>query len=113
MKEVWKEYNSWLRDLVDKYADKPLPKKMGKGFFEHNLVISRNINKETIPNFIIDERTTLYSARHTFATIFINSEGAKTAELAQLMGRSVSGIDRYIKELMSIEDVLKARDKMK
>ena len=27
------------------------------------------------------------------------------------MGRSVSGIDRYIKELMSIEDVLKARDK--
>ena len=113
LKEVWKEYNSWLRDLVDKYADKPLPKKMGKGFFEHKLVISRNINKETIPNFIIDERTTLYSARHTFATIFINSEGAKTAELAQLMGRSVSGIDRYIKELMSIEDVLKARDKMK
>ena len=86
---------------------------MGKGFFEHKLVISRNINKETIPNFIIDERTTLYSARHTIATIFINSEGAKTAELAQLMGRSVSGIDRYIKELMSIEDVLKARDKMK
>lgn len=113
LKEVWKEYNSWLRDLVDKYADKPLPKKMGKGSFEHKLVISRNINKETIPNFIIDERTTLYSARHTFATIFINSEGAKTAELAQLMGRSVSGIDRYIKELMSIEDVLKARDKMK
>jgi hypothetical protein len=29
------------------------------------------------------------------------------------MGRSVSGIDRYIKELMNIEDVLKARDKMK
>jgi predicted transcriptional regulator len=71
-----------------------------------------NINKENIDNFLIDEKTTLYSARHTFATIFINSEGAKTSELAQMMGRSVSGIDRYIKELMSIEDVLKARDKM-
>lgn len=114
LKEVWKEYNMWLRGLVDKYSDKPLPKKMGKGgYFDHKLVISRKINHDTIAKFIIDERTTLYSARHTFATIFINSEGAKTAELAQLMGRNVSGIDRYIKELMSIEDVLKARDKMK
>lgn len=87
---------------------------MGKGgYFDHKLVISRNINHNTIAKYLIDERTTLYSARHTFATIFINSEGAKTAELAQLMGRNVSGIDRYIKELMSIEDVLKARDKMK
>ncbi len=110
---MWKEYNLWLKDLVDKYADKPLPKKLCKGYFDHKLVISKNLNKETIANYYIDERTTFYSARHTFATIFINSEGAKTAELAQLMGRSVSGIDRYIKELMSIEDVLKARDKMK
>ena len=113
LKEVWKEYNEWLRDLVDKYSDKPLPKKLCKGYFDHKLILGRNIKNENIANYMIDERTTLYSARHTFATIFINSEGAKTAELAQLMGRSVSGIDRYIKELMSIEDVLKARDKMK
>lgn len=113
LKEVWKEYNLWLKDLVDKYSDKPLPKKLCKGYFDHKLVVSKNLNKETISNYYIDERTTFYSARHTFATLFINSEGAKTAELAQLMGRSVSGIDRYIKELMSIEDVLKARDKMK
>ena len=97
LKEIWKEYNAWLRDLVDKYSDKPLPKKLCKGYFDHKLILSRNIKNENIANYLIDERTTLYSARHTFATIFINSEGAKTAELAQLMGRSVSGIDRYIK----------------
>ena len=113
LKEVWKEYNIWLIDLVDKYSNKPLPKKLYKGWFEHRLIVNRNINKENVANYYIDERTTFYSARHTFATIFINSEGAKTAELAQLMGRSVSGIDRYIKDLMNIEDVLKARDKMK
>ena len=65
-----------------------------------------------IEKYLISDNTTLYSARHTFATIFINSEGAKTTELAQMMGRSVSGIDRYIKDLMGVEDVLKARDKM-
>ena len=113
LKEVWKEYNKWLMELVEKYSDKPLPKKFCEGWFDHQLVKNRNINKENVSNFSINENTTLYSARHTFATIFINSEGAKTAELAQMMGRSVSGIDRYIKELMSIEDVLKARDKMK
>lgn len=113
LKDVWKEYNTWLMDLVEKYSEKPLPKKIYEGWFEHRLVANRNINKETMANFYINEKTTLYSARHTFATIFINSEGAKTAELAQMMGRNVSGIDRYIKELMSIEDVLNARDKMK
>ena len=54
----------------------------------------------------------MYSARHTFATIFINTEGAKSSELAQMMGRSVAGIDRYIRELMTKEDVLNSKDKM-
>ena len=86
LKEVWKEYNTWLMDLVEKYSDKPLPKKLCEGWFDHQLVKNRNINKETVSDFSINENTTLYSARHTFATIFINSEGAKTVELAQMMG---------------------------
>lgn len=111
LKEVWKEYNSWLMEIVEKYSGKPKPKKVNE-MIDYNLVARNNINKENMDSFLIDEKTTFYSARHTFATIFINSEGAKTSELAQMMGRSVSGIDRYIKDLMSIEDVLKARDKM-
>ena len=59
---------------------------------------SLGITLENIDKYLIADNTSFYSARHTFATIFINSEGAKTAELAQLMGRSVSGIDRYIKD---------------
>ena len=112
LKEVWNEYNNWLNEIVERYSGKPQPEKLSMELFDYRLVSNKNINKENIDSFLIDEKTTLYSARHTFATIFINSEGAKTSELAQMMGRSVSGIDRYIKDLMTIEDVLKARDKM-
>jgi lipopolysaccharide export system permease protein len=97
---------------IDAYIFK---KYIGTFFFAISMLILVVIIfdlSENIDSFLIDEKTTLYSARHTFATIFINSEGAKTSELAQMMGRSVSGIDRYIKDLMTIEDVLKARDKM-
>ena len=64
-------------------------------------------------SFLIDEKTTFYSARHTFASNFINSEGATAGELATLLGRNVSGIDRYIKELTTIQDIIAARNKMK
>ena len=112
LKTIWKDYNEWLRVLVDKYSGKPLPKKLCEGYFDHREIATRNITKDNIDNFLISELTTLYSARHTFATAFINSVGANTAELAQMMGRNVNGIDRYIKDLMTIQDILKARDKM-
>ena len=67
---------------------------------------------QTISKFLIDPQTSQYAARHTFATVFINSEGAKSTELAQMMGRSVTGMDRYIRDLMTIDDVLNAKDKM-
>ena len=99
---------------MGEYENVPLPSEgLYVGYFEHRIVNSLGITLENIDKYLIADNTSFYSARHTFATIFINSEGAKTAELAQLMGRSVSGIDRYIKDLMDVEDVLRARDKMK
>lgn len=112
LKIIWRDYNDWLKELVEKYSDKPLPKKLCKEYFDHRAIVNRNITKDNIDNFLISESTTLYSARHTFATMFMNSEGAKVTELAQMMGRSVVGIERYIKELMTIQDVLKAKAKM-
>ena len=114
LKEIWHEYNAWIRQIVGEYENVPLPSEgLYVGYFEHRIVNSLGITLENIDKYLIADNTSFYSARHTFATIFINSEGAKTAELAQLMGRSVSGIDRYIKDLMDVEDVLRARDKMK
>ena len=114
LKFIWDEYNSWVKQITVEYENKPLPSSgIYKGFFEHKLVNELGLSKDNIEKYLISNNTTLYSARHTFATIFINSEGAKTAESAQMMGRSVSGIDRYIKDLMGVEEVLRARDKMK
>ena len=113
LKLVWDEYNSWVKQITEEYENIPLPSNgIYIGFFEHKLVHDLGMNKDNIEKYLISNNTTLYSARHTFATIFINSEGAKTAELAQMMGRSVSGIDRYIKDLMGVGEVLRARDKM-
>lgn len=114
LKKIWNEYNMWVKHITEEYGGVSLPSQgIYKGYFEHRLVHDIGIDKDNIEKFLISENTTLYSARHTFATIFINSEGAKTSELAQMMGRSVSGIDRYIKDLMGVEEVLRARDKMK
>ena len=96
---VWKEFNEWLLDLT-----------------KDNVIQLKNgveITKENVKSYLIKEDTTFYAARHTFASNFINSEGATAGELATLLGRNVSGIDRYIKELQTVQDIIKARNKMK
>lgn len=104
LKEIWQGYNEWVTYLVDNFnVLSDLDKKM---------VLNNNLNRNSKSKFLIDTQTTLYASRHTFATIFINSEGAKSAELAQMMGRNVTGMDRYIRDLMTIEDVLNAKEKM-
>ena len=106
LKKIWEDYNNWIKELIEKYENNNI------SYQDKILVEKFSISNENISKFLIDHSTTMYSARHTFATIFINTEGAKSSELAQMMGRSVAGIDRYIRELMTIEDVLNAKDKM-
>lgn len=96
---VWREFNEWLINITENNV-----------IDLHNGVV---VTKENVKSFLIDEKTTFYSARHTFASNFINSEGATAGELAALLGRNVSGIDRYIKELTTIQDIIAARNKMK
>ena len=96
---IWKEFNEWLLRLIDKNTIK----------LDNGLLIT----KENVKSFLIKEDTTFYAARHTFASNFINSEGATAGELATLLGRNVSGIDRYIKELKTVQDIIAARNKMK
>lgn len=106
LKKIWEDYNNWIKQMVEAYNN-------GEINYQDKMLIEKyGISNDNINKFLIDHNTTMYSARHTFATIFINSNGAKSSELAQMMGRSVAGIDRYIRDLMSIEDVLNAKDKM-
>lgn len=96
---IWHEYNDWLTDIVEKNT-----LHLGNGVV---------VTKDNVTNYLIDEDTTFYAARHTFASNFINSEGATAGELATLLGRNVAGIDRYIRELQSVQDIISAREKMK
>lgn len=95
---IWREFNEWLIKTVEK-----------SHFQLENCVV----NKDNVKGYLINENTTFYAARHTFASNFINSEGATAGELATLLGRNVAGIDRYIKELQTIQDIMTAREKMK
>lgn len=104
LKEIWHDYNEWVYHLINNYEELQEVDKM--------IVYKHNLTPQTISKFLIDPQTSQYAARHTFATVFINSEGAKSTELAQMMGRSVTGMDRYIRDLMTIDDVLNAKDKM-
>ena len=69
--------------------------------------INQEIGKEIIPPDI-----TFYSMRHTFATIYMANPNANPVHLATMMGRSVSGIYRYVKSLQSIDDIIGEREKV-
>lgn len=73
-----------------------------------NLYAEKKNIKGWVP---IPNETTLYTARHSFATHFYYKCG-DVAALATLMGRSIQGIDVYIKQLTSDDYVLKQRKKL-
>jgi hypothetical protein len=70
LKEIWREYNAWIRQIVGEYENVPLPSQgLYVGYFEHRIVNSLGITLENIDKYLIADNTSLYSARHTFATI--------------------------------------------
>ena len=56
----------------------------------------------------VDGNVSYYMFRHTFSTHFI-MDGGNPVELASLMGRSPSGIFRYVQGLNSVEGIIHAR----
>lgn len=55
--------------------------------------------------------TTLYSARHSFATHYLES-GGNLVGLATMLGRKVANIDVYVKQLTSDDYILKLKKDM-
>ena len=60
----------------------------------------------------IADGITYYTFRHTFASVYMNESGGNVAYLAQMMGRSVNGIFRYVSGLNSVRDIVKEKSKM-
>ena len=63
-------------------------------------------------DYIYVDKVVYYTARHTLATNYLNSAGANPAELAQIMGRSVSGIGNYVHQLTDEESALQRLRRM-
>ena len=59
----------------------------------------------------IPRNTTLYSARHSFATHYLES-GGNVVGLATMLGRRVANIDVYVKQLTSDDYILKLKKDM-
>lgn len=74
-------------------------------------IIERNVNHNTNEPLIDADNITLYSARHTFASMLINN-GASLNALASLLGRSIQGIECYVKQLQDDEEIIGIREKI-
>ena len=80
--------------------------------------VAGDINRTIIDNNVrnnrndelIDLDITAYSARHTFCTVLINT-GCSLNDIASLMGRSVNGLQTYVKSLTKAEDIIAVRTK--
>jgi len=75
-----------------------------------SVVVNRNL-KQIFKKLDIDGQATFYSARHSWATHFILN-GGNPVLLAELMGRSVNGIFRYVSGLTSVEQTIQERKRV-
>ena len=75
-----------------------------------SVVINKGL-REVFKRLDITEDATFYSARHSFATNYILN-GGNPIYLADLMGRSVNGIFRYVTGLTSYEQNIRERGRV-
>lgn len=85
-------------------------KKITEATGTYSVVVNKSLT-EVFKRLDITEDATFYSARHSFATNYILS-GGNPIYLAELMGRSVNGIFRYVTGLTSYEQNIKERSRV-
>jgi len=85
-------------------------KKITEATGTYSVVVNKSLT-EVFKRLNITEDATFYSARHSFATNYILS-GGNPIYLAELMGRSVNGIFRYVTGLTSYEQNIKERSRV-
>ena len=85
-------------------------KKVSEASGTCSVVVNRNL-RSVFCRLGINEDATFYAARHTFATHFILN-GGNPVYLADLMGRSVNGIFRYVNGLTSTDQHIRERTRV-
>ena len=85
-------------------------KKVSEATGSCSVIVNKGLRK-IFKSLDITEDATFYSARHSFATNYI-LEGGNPVLLADLMGRSVNNIFRYVTGLTSYEQNIKERQRV-
>lgn len=82
-----------------------------RAFQRINGDISRDNAEKGLGEPLVDvSRVVMYTARHSFACHYLNSEGATVAGLASLMSRSPNTISTYIHQLTSDAEIASMTD---
>ena len=85
-------------------------KKVSEATGSCSVIVNKGLRK-IFKRLDITEDATFYSARHSFATNYV-LEGGNPIYLAELMGRSVNNIFRYVTGLTSYEQNIKERQRV-
>lgn len=89
LKKVWREFNEWIIEKASEGFEVCL-------FNADGTVRERKqVTLHNVEDILVDEHFTMYSYRHTFATIFMEN-GGTAYDLARLLGRTVASIDEYL-----------------
>ena len=84
-----------------------------KAFEEINQkTIEKNVMEGSNEPLVECERVVMYTARHSFACHYLNSEGSTVAGLATLMARSPNTIAQYVHQLTNDEEIASMVDSM-
>jgi len=86
-------------------------KKISEATGSCSTVVNRGIREAFDECGLNSEGVSYYSARHLFATEYIIG-GGNPVYLADMMGRSVNGIFRYVQGLTSVEHTIKERSRV-
>ncbi len=74
--------------------------------------IRKNVSEGCNEPLVECERVVMYTARHSFACHYLNSEGSTVAGLATLMARSPNTIAQYVHQLTNDEEIASMVDSL-
>lgn len=102
-------YNQDMTDEQRFKRYKMVQSTIGKKLKELAKAVNKYAKDNNVDNWVdIPSSFNFYSARHTFASVMATN-GVSNANIAQMMGRTVQGIDTYIHSITSIDQLLKAK----
>lgn len=84
-----------------------------KAFIEINTDIARENAEKHLNNPLVKvDKVEMYTARHSFASNYVNMPNSSIGGLASLMGRSANKIATYVHQLTKDEDIAKEVENM-